>query len=460
MNKSLTISCLSWIISLLFLVACGAIAEKQVASPIPGIVTADVVQITQTDTGQPMVISTPTIPTETPALTQASGKSFTLEDLQTLVANNRRVYVRDGNISIEEGFAQPRQLTHSGQDYAPLLSDDGQKIVFYRGEAFDTIYSINADGSKEKSLIISQSLPLLSKGGRIESLAFVPHKHDLIFNTYLCEESKGLYAFGPCTVSLFRVDTDTGELTELAAGLSGHTGQDGNFAISPDGTYVSVAASGHIDLLIIYDGDILNYMLNYQRTRPGEFLPYQYWLPDSGGLIAIASADSSNEPGTPPQVYTIWRYSEKDLKATQLPFDPPIRRIHSTGCSFSVSPDRNWIFYTSYKESEADSTVYLGDLNNGQSQEYKWEGWCGGTDTRYLQWSPDSKYFATQGLLNDVIGSVDGTSFSVGGMFTGWIDSTHYRYTKIISEKPPVSENYVAEVGGVSILVPSVTPEK
>ena len=59
----------------------------------------------------------------------------------------RMVYVENGNIFVRNGFNPPIQLTVSGIDQNPIISTDGEKKVFYRGDGSDTVFSINADGS-------------------------------------------------------------------------------------------------------------------------------------------------------------------------------------------------------------------------------------------------------------------------------------------------------------------------
>ena len=164
--------------------------------------------------------------TPTPGLTPTlTPKPFTLDDLRTLYAKHTGLYTKNGNVFLKVGTNPARQLTHSGKDRDPILSDDGMKIVFYRGKAFDNVYSVDADGTHEKSIITSKSLPVLGRGD-IKSLTFWPGSphHALVFNTRLCEPRDYLYLFPACTVGIFITDIDTGKTTELIAGLSGDAG--------------------------------------------------------------------------------------------------------------------------------------------------------------------------------------------------------------------------------------------
>jgi hypothetical protein len=71
-----------------------------------------------------------------------------------------RTYSENGNVYFQNSSGQTVQLTSGGKDREPLLSDDGQKIVFYSGETADNLHSINSDGSDEQ-IIITTEKPLL-----------------------------------------------------------------------------------------------------------------------------------------------------------------------------------------------------------------------------------------------------------------------------------------------------------
>lgn len=378
--------------------------------------------------------------TPIPTATQTPPISFALDRL-------RMVIVRDGNLYVQNGINPPIQLTTSGKDRNPMISYDGKKIVFYRGETFDGVYSINADGSQEQAIILSQLLPTLGRGD-IKALTFVPNTHFLVFNTYLCNPSVNLYNAPDCTVGIYSVDADSGEINELISGLSSNGTQTRNFEISPDGNYISVATSGHIDLYSFHIPRIevsKQNIILYERTVPDEFLPLQYWLPDTSGLIVVLPEDPYNEPATPPHTFTAWHSSLTNKvdnnTAIQVQLDPPIGFLST--CNFSVSPDRNWIFYI----SDRIPSLYLGSLNDSVTKPYEWENGCPMLYPPYNQWSPDSLHFAWQ----NTIASIDGKTFSIAGDFKGWLDDQHYFYVAIEENK---SRTYIGEIGGSNITLP------
>ncbi len=366
--------------------------------------------------------------------------------------NSPRVYTTKGNVYFQDSNGKAIQITDSGKDQYPILSDDWQKVVFYRGDNYDNLHSINTDGSNERLLVTSKSLPTLSQG-EIKALTFQPKTHYLLFNTYLCNPrpTRPSYNAPDCTVSIYGVDTDSGDLAQIVAGLSGNTMQDRNFEISPDGQYISVASSGHINIYRGYEIYYQNAVV-YNITRPDEYLPRQFWLPDSSGLLAIVSDDEYNEPTAPPWSYAVYRYKLGET-AVQIPLDKTI--VRTQGDTSCVSPDRNWIFFSGtgadidFSQWMGEGQGYLGNLNNGQTQAFTQFGVPWG-----CAWSPDNKHFVAYGINSPLgfsplsfIGSVDGSlPIPVSGSFLEWIDNTHYYYETYENGKVESRKVYIGEI--------------
>jgi hypothetical protein len=451
-----------WLWILVAFTACGPLSPQQTITPTINVSTSTRLTTTSTLFSTDTVTQTPTpLPTFTlpphsllpsstpsPSITQTATNfpSIYIWMTQYALATPIRtpvtpvpfrlqyVYEREGNLFFQKNETQAVQLTNSGRDRDPILSKDGQKIVFYRGEANDNVYSINIDGSNEQLIIKSNELPI-PEPGEVKALIFIADSHLLLFNIYLCNPRPlGPHYNAPdCTVGLYEVNTDSGETRELVSGLSGNTMQYRNFSVSPDGKYVSVAASGHID---IYSGGEIIYQnaLVYEITKPDEYLPQQYWLPDSSGLIAFVATGGYNEPGTPPWGYAPYRYI-LGRKATKIVLGAAIGRGVG-GVSFSISPDRNWIYF-----SDSSWGTYIANLNNGYTQPYE-----AVVHFYSLHWSPDSKYFASSASTFDMIGSVKGAPLPVGGYFIKWIDSTHYYYAVVEGNDPGKFKNYIGIV--------------
>jgi hypothetical protein len=161
----------------------------------------------------------------------------------------RIVYTDGGNIWMIEGSGAPQQITSSGDAKRVKISSDGMKIVFTRRPTPDTLAelrSVNADGTGETVLLSIDDMKSLypstleSKGFEISQMAFLPGSHALYFNTFEAFETVGL----AMTNDLFRINTDSGDLTRLLT-----PGIGGNFVISPDGSQIVIVRPDSINMV-------------------------------------------------------------------------------------------------------------------------------------------------------------------------------------------------------------------
>lgn len=202
--------------------------------------------------------------------------------------------------------------------------------------------------------------------------------------------------------------------------------QNSNFKISPDGSQVSVVSSGHLDILDMDGNFISQNILTYAPSTPIELIPVQYWLPDSSGLIvAIYDAVHISAP-IPPTQYTVWRY-EIGRDAVQIHLTPHPILIYLEP---QVSPDGKWLFYEG-SESEKYA-LYLGNLSGGHTQFY-----AESIDPGEIIWSRDSKYFS---YGSHWIGSVDGKSITIRGIFLDWIDEARFSYVPSLPPQMTIGE--------------------
>ena len=454
MNRSKRIS----IISLVILAILGACGTLPAESTPPTVSTSTTV--IQTSTVLPIYTPFPNI-TAFALPTLGEAPPVTLQPTQvplpgslpiSTVSENipfhnlRMAYIVDGNLYVQDGSNPPKRLSNSSEDLHPIFSDDGEKIVFYRGEIKDNnnVCSINADGSREQSLVTNDWLTTLDRGTKAGPLAFIPGRHQLLFNTYLCGEdlSPG------CTVGLFLADTDTGRIKEvMPPGPSGYLPFGGwlpwrgNFSVSPDGKLLSVASAGHIDILDI-DGEVIyRNVVSYTRTTPIELFPRVSWLPDSSGLIVALPAESNYGGGydmTP--TYNVWRYRFDGSAAVQVPLDQsPVWVYMECSDVMYISPDQNWIIFN---RLEDDAQLFAGNLNNGHVQSYPV-----GIDCSPAHWNADSKHFVYGRLSGTFLGAVDKPLTPIDGNFLGWIDTTHFMYSHFPNQK----EVLVGELGKEAI---------
>jgi hypothetical protein len=368
-------------------------------------------------------------------------------------------YIVDGNLYVQNGSNPPQQLTDSGEDFYPMLSDDGEKIVFYRGRNNEnnSIFSINADGSHIQEIITKGWLDTFGVGAKAGPLAFIPNTHQFLFNTYFCPE-------GPqnidkkCPVGLFLADTDTGKIKPIMQPKTGshllwdgNSRLGGNFSISPDGKLVSVAYAGQIDILNMDGETVHRNIINYVRSVPIEFYPRVYWLSNSKDLIIALPIEAQYYMGTPPQ-YIVWRYALDKKTATQISLDPPpIWAYMYTNDVLSVSPNREWAFYL------ADGyELYKGNLLNGSTELIKPYWYFLPT-----QWNSDNM------RLESFLGSVDAPPSIPPGFFLGWIDAKHFIYIPdSVERRGQVNVQFlVGEIDGGTVLsyesnvfIPNIAP--
>lgn len=396
------------VVSLLMvsLVACG------VVTPVP----TTTVRITTTIT-PPFPTATVSLPT--PTRTTISTSSFPVPSAPNGL---RMAYVIDGNLYFQEGNNLPVQLTGSGEDRNPVFSDDGERLIFYRGLIPHDLYSVNVDATQEQTLVTGSLLEDLGFGydkfTEVASLAFVPGTHDVLFNTRQLSQAdidqKDFNRLGSkANYDLLSVDADTGEIVRLLP-----NGKGGNFFLSPNGNMVAIQASGHIDVIDIDGRTIRPNFISYTPTYPYDLSPKVFWNADSTELIATLPAREIFDMSGP-ETLSVWRYSIDSSRGVQVAIDPPL-----LDSDYAVSPDGNWILYNYfyYPGKTAENVIsglYLGNLRDGSTQLY-----APGIATPV--WSLDSTHFIYDGLF---LGGVDSSPQPIGeGRLLGWGDATRYLY--------------------------------
>lgn len=378
-------------------------------------------------------IPTSTPPSFTPAPTRTPLPFVPLEGLR--VADEA-----GGNLYIQDSGKQAIRLTDGGQDSNPLLSDDGQKIAFYRG--WDELCVIRVDGSGERTLVSREMLSAYGYDNefiKLYDMAFLPGTHQLLFNTWIYNRKSG-EGHHQRNDDLWFVDTDTGTLRQLRA-----PGQGGNFLAAPNGKWIAVQTVDHIDV-VDAQGQIIRRNL---VTNPpmddyyGITWASMSWTPNSSELIVLST---SIPPGTGvPVVREAWRYPLDGRPVVEIKLSPP-----PVGDAFSISPDGNWIAYSFPLDAvnlmdwipelvswdpETPIGVYLGNLHDGTSQLLYTppvnESGYRDVPLYYNDWSPDSVHF----ILEDddyrmLIGNIHGkiTPLGRGTGILGWIDDSHYLF--------------------------------
>jgi hypothetical protein len=302
----------------------------------------------------PYSSASPVRPSPTPRTSPTPLSKFSLDGYVM-------TFIKNGDLYFQDGENLPVKLTHVGEkSYYASLSDDNQKVVFYRSDGNE--YAINADGTQEQIIIPNNWLASFESGTKKSIFGFIPHTHQLLLETYLCESEK----YGsPCSARLFIVDTDTygiAKLADLDVALYRDT-INRNIKVSPNGEMIAVGTMDGMDIFTL-DGKIIRENILPYKPSTDILFPYLFWLPDSSGLT-LALPDkiydsTAYDNGT---AYTIWRYLIDDNSAVQMPIDPS--RITA---QFDIFPDGKWIIYGGV--GDAEPTLYLGDLTTGHVQVF------------------------------------------------------------------------------------------
>jgi Tol biopolymer transport system component len=300
----------------------------------------------------------------------------------------RIAYISGGNLWVVEEGISPRQLTTTGVDSAPLLSPNGQRVLFERDLApgpgdvsrFE-LHVINVDGSGERPVAGPDDLPGemgTPVGSETETMlprlpwqvAWHPDSQRVAFNT-LIQVGYGLYA----KHDLWTADPNAGLVTRLLDDDAG-----GAFAFAPDGNTVVVAdpttvarANG--------DGSNRQELFTFEFVNTASeyaYVPQPVWAPDSShALIAISSA----EPFGPNPSGNIWRIPHTG-DAAQLATLSGRFLFSTMGENNLWSPDRSRFAYTS-----VDGDLILANGDGSDRSVYA----SGGVE--FVAWSPDNRHF-------------------------------------------------------------------
>lgn len=361
-------------------------------------------------------------------------------------------YIIDGNLYLQDSGKQPVQLTNSGKDHTPTFSDDGQKIVFYRGatqslinkgnlvysaEQYADRYVINADGSQEQVLLPPGSLTKLNRGygkfTKFYNFNFIPGTHDLIFNT--CEVKSANDATGNLSSidirsnqDLLIVNTDSMEIKSLLA-----PDKAGIFELSPDKKLDIAYTEKYIDVVGTYEKIVRHHMIPYKSAWESEMTSTS-WSQDSTKFVFVAPLTGNGDGLDGPEPESIWQYSIGKNSVREIRFNPPLMNNY-----FTFSPDGNWVVYHYFAyPGKTDETfpagVYVGNLLDGSSHQATMPTGLPGPDDAYYQWNQKSDHFM---MYHDsdrdktiYLGNTQGeiVPLTTAKLWIGWLDNQRYLF--------------------------------
>lgn len=443
MNTSKPASIIFFVIPIVLLVgACGTLTPDTKNNSTPTISLTDANSTALSEVPTEVAQTMATIPTSTAVPTETVlAATPTRTPLPFMALDGLRVIYTDinGNLYVQDSGKPSLHLTDNVKEstgsHPPLVSDDGQKIIFYRaGEAeLDSVYSINADGTEELLLVDPKMLSVFGQeydtSTSLESLAFVPGTHLLLFNTFQPMNSDPDLSGWMTYIAykgndLFIVDTDTAKVKQLKT-----SNQGGNFLAAPNGKWVAVQTPDHIDIIDVQGRIIQGNLVVYSKAASHIVVPMA-WTQDSRELIVLPS-EIPLDAGVP-AVRTIWRYPLDGSPGIEIKLTPaPVYDY------YAVSPDGNWIVY-SYDmgnlDPETTSGVYLGNLHDGTSQllyapQPNENTGFADVPLDYEGWNPDSTHFIfSDENFRMFIGNIhkEITPVGRGTGILGWIDTNRY----------------------------------
>jgi hypothetical protein len=360
---------------------------------------------------------TQAIGSQTPTLVETATFTAT----QTAAPENplRVTYTKGGSIWFWDAAAPPKQLTSSGQDSAPRISDDGLVIAFVRnGE----LWAVDTDGGNERVLASASALSALQPGSSIPVLPrqfdFAPYSHDVYLNIAIIGDP-----YVP-EYNLARVNADSPSLQALLNADQG----GGQFVFSPDGTKVALPRNDKINV-VNADGTGLKTVFTFPRVAyrhgdgPATYIPDIAWLPDGSGFkTVIPPQDQLGNPSALTRFMFILADGGPAAKLAEFVASPAFASRPV------ISPDGAKVLYT--KAQGANLELHIIDASTADQMYFS----RAANKFGILGWTPDSTHIVY--WLDDShrawLGPQDNLAVPLSDVtfaeHVTWIDSQRYLF--------------------------------
>ncbi len=346
-----------WLILLLFLAACNLPAGN---TPTAG---ADVDPVATAVTQKLTAV----------ALEAAPIRADTPVPLPTPLPKKLKiVYTKTSGLWLWDGSAS-RQLTNSGPDSSPKISDDGQVVAFSRaGE----LWAVNVDGSNERALASSAELAALPRGAEgkpeVSQFVFAPGSHDVYFNTLLMTESYPIAQY-----DLAKVNADAPVVQSLLKNDAG-----GKIVFSPDGRKIALVQPEKINL-VNADGSGFKTLFTFKMVSTYSewfYLPEIVWMPDSSGFkTVIPASDPLANPKELTRFYFVPAAGGEAAKLAEFLAAPVFQ------AGVFISPDGTKVLYG--KEQGGNLELRVIDASTADKMVF----WLPRDKFGLRGWTPDSR---------------------------------------------------------------------